>query len=123
MIRFLASLLMSVMLLTPVSAQESVYKDVRAPVNVAANLYVGCVNAQGMSIHDEDVKTPNSIKVLVEYADDWCIAWTVIWYNALMGHSIDTWDETRLNRFTVIRAGVMQQYGDDLATLYNSRRK
>lgn len=111
--RALSGFLMGVMLCTPVSAQYK--EDVRAPVNVAIRLYTDCMETKSQTVRIDHVKTLEDAHDLGEEVDNWCIAWTVIWYNAVHSMPIDTWDETRLNRFTAVRYNTLRNWVTSLA--------
>lgn len=106
----LASVLAAVAL--SASAQET---PVRAPVNVLTQLYVDCLISKAQTTRDIE-PTRVGIAEFVEAADDWCIAWAVIWFKPLMG--FDVMDRPDVaERFTYRRLQALQQLTHELRAL------
>jgi len=61
--------------------------DVRAPVNVATKLYVDCLQVK---LAEPVEIEPNALGIqdFIEGVDDWCLAWTVIWFKPLLGYGL-----------------------------------
>jgi hypothetical protein len=100
--KFLPLLLLSMILTASSDAQQ-----VRAPVNVAFNLYTGCIRGEYMGARIEPTKS--AIKAFVEGVDHECLAWTIIWYKPMMGdiQDISDWDMDKINRFESLRKSTL----------------
>lgn len=98
------------------SASETVeQQQVRAPVNVLTRLYVDCLVSKAQSARDIE-PTRVGIAEFVEAADDWCIAWAVIWFKPLVGFDIMDRPDVA-DRFTHRRLAALQQLTDELRDL------
>lgn len=88
----------------PVVAAPS--NDVRAPVNVAASLYGGCLVSHLATL--QPMAKPELDETIAQL-DDNCLAWTVIWYEPLMGKSVAKLDDDSLKRFDKIRNRLLDE--------------
>ncbi len=112
--KFLVALLMAVAF--SASAQQ-IDNTVRAPVNVAGALYVGCLSGFAMSLHDKPASR-EEVKDLVEGFDENCIKWTMIWLQPDYG-DLREWSADKIERFNVIRMRAATQFGQELLKLGN----
>lgn len=84
--------------------------EVRAPVNVAYQLYTSCVSGYLTSTNIE----PNrkAIKEFITAVDEQCIKWTIIWYQPIMGKSglggIHEWDSASQERLSTRRKDYLE---------------
>jgi len=95
-----------------VLATSACAEDLRAPVNVAWQLYYGCMEAAITSTRLEP--TAVGIDEFVHDADEQCLIWTIVWYKPLMGDSIGNWTNDKMTRFNQRRVGVTQSLKADL---------
>ena len=105
------------LLCTACNAQQAV----RAPVNVATELYKGCLNA---TLQNESLQLEPSrpaIFEFVEQLDDNCLGWTIIWFRPLMGFNL-TDRQDILDRFTNNRRVILTSLRKELVQLSQASR-
>ena len=96
-----------------ISTTAMAQQNQRAPVNVATRLYKDCL-AVKLSGRLQIEPTRVGIAAFVEELDDNCLAWTVIWYQALMGHSMIQIPFDVMGRFTANRLALLQTVSDNI---------
>ncbi len=105
----LAALLVSV----SVVADAQVVQPMK-PVDVAARLYSDCLKADLMSA--QIVPTRVGIIEYAEEVDGKCVAWMVIWYNALLGKSLGDLPKDDIARLERATRGQLQILVNELRT-------
>ena len=90
-------------------------QSVRAPVNVATELYKGCLNATLQRDTLEIEPSRPAIFEFVEQLDDNCLGWTIIWFKPLVGYNltdrqdiIDRFNDNRMKILTSLRKELVQ---------------
>mgnify|MGYP000984392692 CR=1 FL=1 len=101
-------------LLTAASVSASAEEPVRAPANVAYELFVGCVRAT-VGTAREIEPTRVGIHDFVEEVDDTCLMWTVIWFPTFYsGVELADYPGGVAQRFNARRLQVLQQLTNEL---------
>jgi hypothetical protein len=93
--------------------------DVRAPVNVATRLYVDCLQVKVLEPVDIE---PNALGIqnFIEGVDDWCLAWTAIWFKPLLGFNLADRPDY-VARFNVNRTRVLSALRKELTAASKPR--
>jgi hypothetical protein len=70
----------------------------RAPVNVAHELYAGCMTAAAQTTYIESSRA--AVDEFLDSADEQCFIWMVLWYQPVMGDvkNIIDWDDNAIDR-------------------------
>lgn len=87
------------------NAQSS--QVLKAPVNVALQLYQGCIEGTLQSTRPDHKP---EIKKFVDSLDEYCLEWTVIWYST-QAVPIKEWDKDKLQRFSIRRNSMLEAVG------------
>jgi hypothetical protein len=88
-------------------------QDLRAPVNVALELYRGCLIARAMTDGFAPKEALADPQIAVEYlnsVDEYCLGWTVIWTPSLTGQDVTIWSKPMLDRFSARRQHYLELY-------------
>jgi hypothetical protein len=75
-------------------------------------LYTDCLNSKLETTEIEPTRV--GIIEFIGAADDWCLAWTAVWYPALMGRKIQDLPEDALHRINANRLRILQDLANEL---------
>ncbi len=104
-------LLIAALLCGTCSAQPVISGEVM----VGANLYKGCVIAQGQvygAASAETLRKPELVKEFIAHVDDYCLGWAYIWTEALTDESMSNWDAQKLHHFNSLRYSILRGFMD-----------
>jgi hypothetical protein len=90
---------------------------VRAPVNVAAKLYEGCLISKYQMeepFTQAELKDVKGINDYIQSVDDYCLTWTVIWTKPLVGEQMFEWQKDKIERFNALRGSLLESYAKGL---------
>jgi hypothetical protein len=107
--KFLAAFLL--VLSTAASAQLKS----QVPVNIAAELYTGCI--KGFLYRPPAMKNNAEVKEYVTALDDDCMTWTVIWMLYGAEQDMTNWERDKVSRFNALRLGIVGQVTYELRLL------
>lgn len=94
---------------------------VRSPVGVMYSLYTGCMKAYFQANEITETTKPALSKML-DQLDDNCLTWMVIWYQPLMGVSIDKAPDGSIARFTEMHQRTMVNTYQELIAIHNIKK-
>lgn len=91
--RFLAVVAMTILLVSSTVGAED-----RSPVNVAFQLYEGCMAGYFMAAYIRP--TRKDIQEFIESAHEQCLTWMVVWYKPITGNvmRITEWPDDSFNQ-------------------------
>jgi hypothetical protein len=102
-----------IVLLAILCASCQAQEQVRAPVNVATELYKGCLNAALSNPHLEIEPNKPAINEFIDELDENCLGWTVIWFRPMIGYNLADRSDI-VERFVANRNRIVLQLRKDL---------
>jgi hypothetical protein len=90
--------LLVAIVLTTVLVSSSVVAQHGSPINIAHQLYDGCMGGYVLAANIRP--TRSDIKNYIDSSHEQCLTWMVVWYKPVTGHvmRITEWDDQELDK-------------------------
>jgi hypothetical protein len=92
-----------------------------APVRLAYDLYAGCIMGTVMSAHR--FTTTSEVDEYVQWLDEYCLTWTVVWYGPMQGGALESLTEDEATRFAPLRVSILSGLTTELLTANGLKRR
>lgn len=93
-----------------------------SPAVIAFDLYMTCIRGEFVA-SQPTFATNAELDNYIEYLDEKCVTWTVVWFPAFVGYQIDQMTTLRAHVFTTLRDGVLDNVRGELAATLPKRVK